>query len=200
VAEKTQVATFQFDVVLGSKAVTTTTEDGDLLIEGYAADYSTDRDNELFEDGALHEGFKAFLDSNPVLLYHHKKSFALGQVLEGRFDAKGMWIKARVDKPEPGTIAADVFRKIQRGTIRAFSVGGKFYRKWSASGPTRIFKADIHEVSVTPQPINARTLFAVGQKAFADDEPLPHVLDAVERLESLFERIEAARVARGAKV
>lgn len=201
-SDRVQVAEFSFDVVLdGAKAQVSETEDGDLIIEGYAADYDTDRDEELFEPGAFQEGLKAYLDSNPVLLYHHKKGLALGQVIQARLDQKGMWVKARVDKPEPGTLLADVYRKIKKGTMRGFSVGGKFYRKWSALGPTRIFKADVHEISVTPQPVNPRTLFAVGAKAFEDDtDEFGEDTKALDGLERTWDKLERILVTSAGKV
>jgi HK97 family phage prohead protease len=192
-----QNADFQWDVLLdGSKAVVTEDESGDLYIEGYASDYETDRDAEAFEPGALQEGMKAFLETNPILVYHHQKGFALGQVVGARFDEKGMFIRSRVDKPEPYTKAADIFRKIKKGTIRAFSVAGQFYRRKTDNGP-RIYKADIHEISVTPLPVNPRTLFTVAQKAFKDSEtedPLSSesqksLEDTVKTLETVFTKI-----------
>lgn len=159
------------------------TEDGDLLIEGYASDYDTDRHQEAFEPGAFEEGLANFMQ-NPVLLYHHKADFQLGVVEEARVDAKGLWIKARLAKPEPQTTAADIFSKVKRGMMKGFSVAGDFYRKQTANGP-KIYRADLHEISVTPLPVNPRTLGAVAAKAFpadASQDEKQKALDAVETL------------------
>jgi HK97 family phage prohead protease len=188
-SERAEVAEFELGVVLDQKAQVSETQDGDLLVEGYAADFGVDRQDEIFEPGAFNEGLKAYLDSNPVLLYHHKRGLALGQVTRARIDQKGLWIQARIDAPEPGTFAADVYRKIKKGTLRGFSVGGKFYRRF-ANGLVRIFKADIHEISVTPQPVNPRTLFAVGQKAFADEAPTRADALAIRRACRLAREVE----------
>ncbi len=168
-----QQAEFQFDVVLGQKAVVQEQSNGDLIIEGYASDYEADRQDEFFEAGAVNDGLKAYLESNPILLYHHQSGNALGQVLEAKIDNVGAWVKARIDKPAAGTWAQDVYQKVKRGTIRGFSIGGRFFRRHDQkSGLTKIYKADIHEISVTPYPVNPRTLFGVATKAFGD-EPDP---------------------------
>lgn len=172
-------APFQFDVVLGSKAVVTQTSEGDLIIEGYASDYDNDRDGEAFEEGCFNKALETYMNTNPVILYHHKTSQALGQALEARLDQKGLWVKARIDKPAPNSWAQDVFQKIKRGTIRGFSVGGQFFRRLTPEGP-RIFNADIHEISVTPTPVNPRTLYAVAQKAFADQPDYDKMIGQLE--------------------
>lgn len=163
----TQVAEFQFDFALDAKAMDSivSNDDGSLLIEGYASDFDVDRQGEAFEPDAFENGLQKYLDTNPVLLYHHKADTALGQVVDAKIDSKGMFIKARVDEPEPGTMVADYFRKIKNGTLRGFSVGGIFKRRMTANGP-RIFDVDLGEISVTPYPVNPRMLFAVAGKAF----------------------------------
>lgn len=184
----TQIADFSFGFTLGEKAVVTE-DDGHVYIEGLASDFGLDRQEEAFEPGAFEHGLKAYMESNPVLLYHHKSDTALGQVVGANLTPDGLHVKARVDAPEPGTIIADYVRKIKNGTLRAFSVGGKFYRRMTASGP-RIFKADIGEISVTPYPVNPRTLFAVAGKAF---ESAPE-LDSIEMsdFETRLENIDRA--------
>lgn len=185
----TQVAEFQFGFSLDAKAVEAVeADDGSVLISGYAADFDLDRQDEAFEPGAFETGLKAYLTSNPILLYHHKSDTALGQVTSAIIDSKGMFIEARVDSPEPNTVIADYVRKIKSGTLRAFSVGGKFYRHMTAKGP-RIHRADIGEISITPYPVNPRTLFAVAGKAFESGDQNDEA--AMESLSSALERIEA---------
>lgn len=199
-----QVAEFRYDFFLDSKAQQVTEdENGDLIIEGYASDYGLDRQEEAFEPGAFEEGLKSFMETNPIMLYHHKFDHALGRFVDARIDQKGLWVKGVVDKPEPGTWAADVFNKIKKGTIKAFSVGGIFKRRMTAKGP-RIFKCDLGEISVTPLPVNPRTTFAVvGAKAFEGveipqlegeaEERTQKAMEAVSALESLFERLNTRK-------
>jgi HK97 family phage prohead protease len=182
-------APFQADFLLDGKAVVTE-EDGHLIIEGYAADFEVDREDEAFEPGAFDEGMKAFMASNPILIYHHKYDQALGEVLEWEGKAAGPWVKARVDKPEPSSPLADVYTKIKNGVIKGFSIGGRFHRRRGEDGQVRIHKCDVAELSVTPLPINPRTLFAVAGKAFGEDPDLVKAEDAIARLEAVFEKIE----------
>lgn len=191
-----QVADFEFGFTLNSKAIVTSNEDADgpLTIEGYASDFGLDRQEEAFEPGAFDAGLKAYIEQNPVLLYHHKMDTALGTVKEARLDAKGLWVRAEVDTPEPNTAVADYYRKIKNGVIKGFSVGGKFYRRMTAAGP-RIFKCDLREISVTPMPVNQRMLFAVAGKAFetmdtATTPDLSQFEDALTRIDEAFARLE----------
>jgi HK97 family phage prohead protease len=189
-------AIFELDFVLDGKAVVSDIDDG-IYVEGYASEFGLDRQDEIFEPGAFTDSMKAFMDSNPVLLFHHKFDQALGKVIEWSLDKKGMWIKAHLDQPEPNTFLADVFKKVKSGTIKGFSVGGKFHRRQSAGGVTRIHKADIMEISLTPLPVNSTALATVCQKAFDEPEDakaLEDRLDAVEtELNELVERYAAAQ-------
>lgn len=192
----TQVAEFQYDFVLDQKAAQVTEDEhGDLYIEGYASDFGLDRQDEAFEPGAFEEGLKSFMEVNPVMLYHHKGDKALGQYVDARLDEHGLWVKGRVDKPAPGSWAEDIFNKIKRGTIRAFSVGGIFKRRNTPDGP-RIFKCDLAEISVTPFPVNPRTTFAVvAGKAF-EDINIPEIpeVEGEVRQEDIFMVEEAVRI------
>lgn len=161
-------AAFQADHLLDAKASLTTTESGDLIIEGLAADWGIDDQDEMFEPGAFEKGVSEFLEKNPILAYHHDPGKALGQVLDLRSDSDGLWLKARIDKPAPGSWAEDVFNKVKKGTIRGLSVAGMFRRRMGGDGVPRIHEAKLREISVTPLPVNPRTLFTVAQKAFAD--------------------------------
>lgn len=200
-----EVADFEFGFTFDKKAITVADEDGDITIEGYASDFEVDRQDEAFEPGAFDDGLKAFMDTNPVLLYHHKYDTAVGHVEEAKIDDKGLWVKAIVEKPEPGTPIADIYRKVKSGTIRGFSVGGKFFRRMTEKG-SRIFKCDMRELSITPMPVNPRTLFAVAGKAFETvsdtdtkiEEPgaaqLAAMMERLANVGKAFDAIEARKL------
>lgn len=183
-------APFTHDFYLDRKSVHD--EDDHLIIEGLAADFGFDREDEAFEPNSFDAGMKAYMESNPVICYHHKFDKALGQCLEWERRPEGIWVKARIDKPEPGTELADVYRKISKGVIRGFSVGGKFHRHKGPDGKPRIHTADIAEISCTPLAINPRTLYEVAGKAFGEDPDLARAEEAVERLSALFTQVEQA--------
>lgn len=182
-----QEAQFEF----GIKAVDVQEqEDGTLVLEGYASDFLTDRDMEAFEPGAFERGLKAFM-ANPILLYHHKPSDQLGVVREAAIDGKGLKVVAEFPKPPEGSPLLHVYNLVRRGMMRGFSVGGAFKRRMTATGP-RIFDVDMQELSVTPLPVNPRTLFAVAGKAFSDEEPgeLERLAAAVEGIETVLNTVE----------
>lgn len=165
-------------------------EDGTLYIEGIASDFETDRDMEAFEPGSFERGLKAYLASNPILLYHHRPHQQLGQVISAELDQKSLRIRAAIPKPPAGSWAEQVYDMVKRGMMRGLSVGGHFARHMTTAGP-RIHDVDLQEISVTPLPVNPRGLFAIAGKAFADDEAVA-LERAVEGLEGVFAALERA--------
>lgn len=191
-------ATFETDAYLDAKSQISIAGNGDVIIEGLASDWGVDDQDELFEPGAFQKGIDNFLQTNPALLYHHDGGKALGQVLELTETGQGLHMKARIDAPAKGSWAEDIVNKVKRGTIRGLSVRGKFRRRMGADGLPRIYEAGLREISVTPLPVNPRTMFAVAAKAF-DDDPGSHAAEeiaglqgSVNRLEGLFSTLEDA--------
>lgn len=182
--------TFRFDYGFGlsteGKAVQTVepetiteTDDGDLIIEGYAAVFEgVDREGENFTDGAFQRGIKSFLGGQAALCFHHKHDQVIGKVLDlTEEEGKGLRMRARVDGAIKGDpVLGRVYRQIKNGTINALSVGGFFKRKLTESG-WKIADCDFTEISATAVPVHPGTNFAVvAGKALASDlEPGEHV-------------------------
>lgn len=186
-------APFQLDFALDSNAHVEL--DGKALrIEGYAAGFNTDRENEAFLPGVFDRGLDKYFKSNPVLCYHHHTDQALGVVESAKLDGKGLFIKARLDDPEPNTPLADVYNKVKSGTIKGFSVGGIFRRKMTPAG-MRIHSTDIAEISVTPVPMEAGSLFSVAGKAF-DGFDSPEE-EAIAKITALVDDLEGKAIASG---
>jgi HK97 family phage prohead protease len=153
--------------------------DGDLIIEGMAADFSgTDRQGENFTDGAFQRGVKAFLDGPASLCFHHKHAMVLGKVLDlEEIPGRGLKMRARIDgaiknHPELGVI----YEQIKRGTLTALSVGGFFKRKMTAAGQ-RICDVDLTEISITGVPTHTSPSFAVvaGKALYSRSEAIDAV-------------------------
>lgn len=174
---------FRYDFTLDAKALDSAQtivedENGDLIIEGYAAVFDgVDRQGENFAEGAFARGIKAFMEGQSSLCYHHKHDKCLGKILELREEeGKGLKMKARVDgaiktHPELGTY----YNQIKSGTLNALSVGGFFKRSLTDLGP-RITDMDFTEISVTPVPVHTGTHFTVlAGKALASDLKAEHV-------------------------
>jgi HK97 family phage prohead protease len=178
-------ATFQFDFALDADA-SVELEGKALRIEGYAAGFDRDREGEAFMPGVFDKGLEKYFKRNPVLCYHHHTDQALGVVEEAKLDGKGLFVKAKLDDPEPGTPLADVYNKVKSGTIKGFSVGGIFRRKMTPQGP-RIHEADVAEISVTPVPMEPGSLFALAGKAFGNEPDLGAALAALEAAVDTFE-------------
>ena len=196
-------AQFQADSYLDAKAQVTSKKDGTVVIEGLASDWGLDDQDEVFEPGAFQKGIDQFLSTNPVLLYHHDGGKALGKVTSLDETDEGLKMRAEIDPPAKGSWAEDIVNKIKSGTIRGLSVRGKFRRRPSENGSlSKIYEAGLREISVTPLPVNPRTMFAVAAKAFEDspDDPTAEQIaglqDSVNRLEGIFSTLENAHATR----
>lgn len=189
-------APFELGFTLDGKAVAAPASDGKLRIEGYAATLGMDRKDEAFLPGVFEKGLDKYFKDNPVLLYHHNYDKALGVVEDVKLDQKGLFVKAALDEPAPGSWAEDVYNKVKSGTIKGFSIGGIFKRKMTPQGP-RVHEADFAEISVTPLPLEADSLFQLAGKAFGDESAEEK---AIARLNELFNTLgEAAGKAMSAE-
>jgi HK97 family phage prohead protease len=152
----------------------TTLDDGDVMIEGWAANFDgLDRENENFAPGAFQRGIKAFLGSQAALCYHHKHDQPIGRVLDLKeVEGKGLYMRARVDKQETSSPLHYIYNGIKKGTIRGLSVGGFFKRKLTEAG-MRIADMDFTEISVTPVPVHSGTSLAVVAGKALESAPAP---------------------------
>lgn len=162
----------EFTATFDGKAMVEEAEDG-LWIEGKAADWDVDREDEAFEPGALDQAIVKFM-ANPILAYHHTESTPLfqmaggkssdllqiGQVTELTKVADGVKMRAFIPRPKHPFVA-EIYDKVKRGMMRGLSVGGRFHKHLVAGKGWRIHDMDLMEISVTPKPVNPRTLFEV---------------------------------------
>ena len=192
-------ASFQADSYLDTKAQVSTTDSGTVVIEGMASDWGIDDQDEVFEPGAFQRGIDNFLNTNPVLLYHHDGAKALGRVTDLTETPSGLKMRAEIDPPASGSWAEDIVNKVKSGTIRGLSVRGKFRRRPNPNGGVaKIYEAGLREISVTPLPVNPRTMFAVAAKAFEDSpedlsaERLAGLQGSVDRLDAVFALLDNA--------
>lgn len=153
-----------------------------LIIRGIAAEFGIDRDGEAFDPGAFDAGVKSFLETNPILSYHHAtkpstdgeppRYLQLGRVTRLDRKAHGMEMEAEIPRPTAGSWAEDIYNKVRDGYIKGLSVGGAFKRRWTEKGP-RIFGVDLQEIALTPLPVNPRTLLtAVVEGKAVDGEAI----------------------------
>lgn len=190
---------FRTESILDQKAIVTEAGDGDLIIEGWAADVAVDDLDEYFDEKALTEAASTFMaHGNRPLLFHHKPDMQLGEVLnleprtreDGSF---GLWMKARVDQPAPShPVLADAYQKIKRGTMKGLSVAGKWFGEQTPEG-WRIVRAAFREISVAPLPVNPNTLAGLAGKAVQewDDDDPAEAERLLERANALADTLEA---------
>jgi len=154
--------TNRYGFTLDGKALRTVeTEAGDLIVHGYAAVWQgLDRQNENFLRGAFQRGIKSFLEGQAALCFHHQFDKGIGTVIDLREDAKGLFLRARVDYQPESSPLRYIWNGVKRGTYKGLSVGGFFKRKLTEKG-WHIADVDLTEVSVTPVPVHPGTSLAV---------------------------------------
>jgi phage head maturation protease len=139
-----------------------------LLIEGVAAAWTKDREDEIFMPGAFDQALAKARESHLPLVYSHSEplfndiygrgkhgKLQLGVIKDLWKDPKeGLKLRAFIPRPAAGhPILEDIYQKIARGEMRGLSVGGKMR---SMGG--KIFDTDLAEVSVAPGGINGQAL------------------------------------------
>lgn len=214
VPDSDDIVAFQFPFALEAKAqddgspgaLVEVLEDGDLIIEGWAAEFEgQDRTNENFMDGAFQRGIKAFMDGSASLCYHHKTADVLGKVLElQEVEGRGLRMRARVDgaiKDHP--TLGPLYAQIKKGTLTGLSVGGYFKRKLTEAG-RKISDMDFTEISITGVPTHTKPAFAVvAGKALGEKEgpKLPEVEENGElaTLSAALDGLEATFASLGGK-
>jgi HK97 family phage prohead protease len=134
-------------------------DDGTLTIAGYASNWDLDRQDEAMAPTAFDKALQRYRQ-NPILLYMHRLDFPMGRVTQAHIDEKGLFVEAKLPKPEPGTEAAHVWRLVKAGVIRAFSVGGKGTRA-IVNGVKRVTSWDLAEISIAPVGVNPTTTFSI---------------------------------------
>lgn len=142
-------------------------DDGDILIEGYAADFTQDRQGEKFLSGAFDEACKAAAQGNIPILLQHNANQPLGVVEDLKTDDNGLYIKGRIMAKaveDAWEGAPGKLELIRRGVMKGLSVRGHSWGRMGQSGP-EIGHIDLAEISVTPTPVQPGALFAVTKKS-----------------------------------
>lgn len=207
---------FRFAVPMEQKALAdgeavTVEDNGDIIIEGYAAVWEgDDREGENFAPGAFQRAAKSFVEGQGALCFHHKHDHVLGRVENLEEDGKGLKMKARVDGAiQDHPVLGTIYKQIKSGTLRGLSVGG-FFKRAMIEGKRRIADMDFTEISVTGVPVHTGPSFAVvAGKALASEIKVPEnvpnpeipedeireddffqIQYALESLSRVFERLE----------
>jgi len=136
-------------------------------IEGYASTRDLDRTGEVVEPGAFAESLKDFM-SNPVVTYMHDWSNPIGKVIDVRIDEVGLFIRAEISET-----AQKVWKLIEEGILRAFSIGYEVIEEKIVDGVNHIMKLRLYEVAVVSIPANRRALFSVSKALEAGNDLVP---------------------------
>lgn len=158
---------FQVGSVFEKSALPSTEEKIDsIFIEGYANTVDKDRAGDVVPAYVWEQGIQEFL-KNPIILAYHDQTEPVGEMVEHRIDAKGLWIKARIS-----AAAEDTFNLIRDNVLKAFSV--KFIIKDADYNPSAdifvIKELELLEISVVSIPMNQNSLFNISKSFETADE------------------------------
>lgn len=142
-------------------------------IEGYASTRDLDRTGEVVEPGAFADSLKDFM-TNPVLTYMHDWSNPIGKVTDVRIDEVGLFIRAEISET-----AQKVWKLIEEGILRAFSIGYEVLQEKVIDGVNHILKLRLYEVAVVSIPANRRALFSVSKALETGDDLVNESVDPV---------------------
>lgn len=143
--------------------------EADFLIIGYASTPALDRHGEIITEQALKSAAGSLLKKpNNILFLNHNYDRPIGVIVESKFTAGGLMIKARISKTE-----MNLREQIEEGLWGAFSVGGivkDFEEIKDKEGSTEGYKItdiELVEVSLVGVPANPEaTLVDVISKSF----------------------------------
>lgn len=151
------------------------------LIEGYASTRDLDRTGDVVQPGAFAESLKDFL-ANPVLTYMHDWSNPIGKIISARIDEFGLFIRAEISET-----ADRVWKLIEEGILRAFSIGYEVVDEKLVDGVNHILGLRLYEVAIVSIPANRRALFSVSKALEAGDDLIDYGADSAHSDSELIE-------------
>ena len=139
--------------------VVETEEEGKIgMIEGYASTYgNTDLGGDVVEKGAFTQTLKHKNNTVPLLLDHGYKTSDIAGIAYLNDDEKGLYLKAEMplDIPEVANAYKKTKFMIERGGKMGLSIGYDTVKAMPGEDGTRRLKElSLHEVSITPFPMN----------------------------------------------
>ena len=148
----------------------------DRIIYGPASVAVVDSDGDLFTEQALANAWNSYKDRGQVLFFH--RNIPVGEVipeykapdgtmLQSGVQDKALNVVVRIYKDTE--MANEVWAGIERGELRAFSIGGRAIGDsvkvcedaGCAKSYNRIDQLDLHEISIVPNPANEASYFSV---------------------------------------
>ena len=139
------------------KAIPMGSEEGYLVVEGYATTANVDSEGQRFTEKALKGAENDLLEYSTVL-FNHDKDRPIGKVLETQYDDVGIWIKVAVSNTE-----MKIKEQIMDGTLSKFSIMGTVHNddvkevidKSTGDKIIEFNKAKFYEVSLVSVPANS---------------------------------------------
>lgn len=149
-----------------------------ITISGYASTFgNVDHGNDVVVAGA----FKKSLDTIglPMLLWQHKMDEPpIGNVVEAKEDAKGLWMKAEIPRDQSDPLINRIAKGLKRRAIKSMSIGYKTAKSdRSKDGTRHLRELKLFEVSLVNMPMNPMASIDT-VKGYVPYQGLPLMRDA----------------------
>lgn len=134
------------------------------VIEGYASTKFIDRVKDVVLPTAFEKSLPEFLKGSHPLLFNHNPNEPVGKIVGAKIDDTGLFVRAEIGK-DYGR-ADDVWKMIQDGVLKAFSIGfiiKKTEEKDDEPNVRYITELDLLEISIVSVPANKEALFTVAE-------------------------------------
>jgi HK97 family phage prohead protease len=147
------------------------------VIEGYASTYgNTDLGGDVVEKGAFTQTLKHKNNSVPLLLDHGYKTTDIAGIAYLQDDERGLYLKAEMplDIPEVANAYKKTKFMIERGGKMGLSIGYDTIKALPGEDGTRRLKElALHEVSITPFPMNTEAQIMAAKARKSGEQPKP---------------------------
>jgi HK97 family phage prohead protease len=147
------------------------------VIEGYASTYgNTDLGGDVVEKGAFTQTLKHKNNSVPLLLDHGYKTTDIAGIAYLQDDERGLYLKAEMplDIPEVANAYKKTKFMIERGGKMGLSIGYDTIKALPGEDGTRRLKElALHEVSITPFPMNTEAQIMAAKARKSAEQPKP---------------------------
>ncbi|MFI0846429.1 HK97 family phage prohead protease [Mesorhizobium sp. IMUNJ 23232] len=150
-------------------------EDG--IFEGYASTYTVDQGRDVVVPGAFAKTLATRPASRIKMLRDHDHRQLIGQWIDAKEDATGLWVKGRLLLDIAA--AKEAYSLLKAGALDGLSIGFRTLRdRWDSAKKVRFLEeVDLREISLTAFPMNE----SAAVSTVKDDEFAQRVVAAINR-------------------
>ncbi|MFI0843966.1 HK97 family phage prohead protease [Mesorhizobium sp. IMUNJ 23232] len=151
---------------------------------GYASTYAVDQGRDVVVPGAFAKSLATRPAGRIKMLRDHDPRQLIGQWIDAKEDATGLWVKGRL-LLDIGA-AKEAYTLIKAGALDGLSIGFRTLRdRWDSAKKVRFLEeVDLREISLTAFPMNE----SAAVQAVKDDDFARRIVAAIHRANAQIQR------------